>query len=66
VTYSHWIPGTTRPIPESVKLEFYDYATEQGLAETRSHPHDPRAKAMEHELFTTYVPSRWRLRCRPR
>ena len=56
VTYTHWLPGTTRPIPGSMQLEFYDYATEQGRAETRSHPDDPRAKAMAHKLFTQYVP----------
>jgi uncharacterized sulfatase len=56
VTYTKWAPGTTRPIPASLQLEFYDYATAQGRAETRSHPDDPRAKAMAHKLFTQYVP----------
>ncbi len=56
VTYTHWLPGTTRPIPGSLQLEYYDYATAEGRAETRSHPHDPRAKAMAHKLFTQYVP----------
>lgn len=56
VTYTHWFPGTTRPIPRSMQLEFYDYATPEGRAETRSHPHDPRARALAHKLFTQYVP----------
>lgn len=56
VTYTKWFPGTTRRIPESLQLEFYDYATAHGRAETRSHPDDPRAKAMAHKLFTQYVP----------
>jgi len=56
VTYTKWFPGTTRPIPASLQLEFYDYATSRGRAETHSHPHDPRAKAMAHKLFTQYVP----------
>ena len=56
VTYSHWAPGTTRVIPRSVKLEFYDYNTATGRAETRSHPHDPRAKVLAHKLFREYVP----------
>jgi arylsulfatase A-like enzyme len=56
VTYSKWFPGTTRPIPASVFLEYYDYATSEGRAETRSHPHDPRAKAMAQKLFNQYVP----------
>jgi len=56
VTYSHWFPGTTRPIPSSMQLEFYDYSTSEGRAETRSHAHDPRAKALAHKLFNQYVP----------
>ena len=56
VTYSHWLPGTTRPIPGSMELEFYDYATSDGRAETMSHPNDPRAKALAHKLFNQYVP----------
>jgi uncharacterized sulfatase len=56
VTYTKWFPGTTRPIPASLQLEFYDYATAQGRAETQSHPGDPRAKALAHKLFTHYVP----------
>jgi hypothetical protein len=56
VTYSHWLPGTTRPIPASVQLEFYDYATPEGRAETLSRPRDPRAKALASKLFGEYVP----------
>ena len=56
VTYTHWFPGTTRPILGSMQLEFYDYATSHGRAETRSHPHDPRAKALATKLFNQYVP----------
>ena len=56
VTYTHWFPGTTRPIPASMQLEFYDYTTPEGRAEIRSHPHDPRARAMAHKLFTECVP----------
>ncbi len=56
VTYTHWYPGTTRPIPASLRLEYYDYGTPEGRAETQSQPDDPRAKAMAHKLFTQYVP----------
>jgi Sulfatase len=56
VTYSDWTPGTTRPISSTMQLEFYDYATAEGRAETRSHPHDPRAQAMARRLFNQYVP----------
>src|SRR6201996_8878773 len=56
VTYTHWFPGTTRPIPSSLQLEYYDYATAEGRDETRSHPRDPRAKALAQKLFSQYVP----------
>jgi len=56
VTYTKWFSGTTRRVPASLQLEFYDYATAQGRAETRSQPDDPRGKAMAHKLFTQYVP----------
>jgi arylsulfatase A-like enzyme len=56
VTYTDWLPGTTRPIGKSMQLEFYDYATSEGRSETRSHPNDPRAKAMARKLFNQYVP----------
>ena len=42
-----------------MELEFYDYATAEGRAETRSHPHDPRAKALARKLFTQYVPQQF-------
>jgi arylsulfatase A-like enzyme len=57
VTYSHWARGTTRPIPATMKLEFYDYATSTGRAETRSHPDDPRVKPLVNKLFNQYVPT---------
>jgi len=56
VTYSKWAPGTTRPIAASMKLEFYDYSTSAGRAETQSLPDDPRAKALMRKLFGQYVP----------
>jgi uncharacterized sulfatase len=57
VTYSHWVPGTTRPIPTTMKLEFYDYATANGRAELHSNPHDPRVKPLVNKLFNQYVPT---------
>ncbi len=56
VTYTEWAPLTTRRIPTSLKLEFYDYSTAAGRAETESRPNDPRAKAMATKLFNQYVP----------
>jgi uncharacterized sulfatase len=57
VTYSHWARGTTRPIPGTMKLEFYDYATATGRAETLSDPDDPRVKPLLNKLFNNYVPT---------
>jgi uncharacterized sulfatase len=57
VTYSHWAPGTTRPVPGSMKLEFYDYATARGRAELSSNPHDPRVNPLLQKLLTEYVPT---------
>jgi arylsulfatase A-like enzyme len=56
VTYSFWLPGTTRPVKAKMQLEYYDYSTAEGRAETRSHPDDPRAKALAAKLFNQYVP----------
>lgn len=60
VTYSHWAPGTTRVISSTIKLEYYDYNTAEGRAETRSRPDDPRAKALARKLFTQYAPAQMR------
>lgn len=56
VTYTHWLPGTTLPDPRSIELEFYDYTTAEGRAETRSHPDDSRAVELAFKLFGQYVP----------
>jgi uncharacterized sulfatase len=55
-TYSHWAPGTATPVQKTIKLEFYDYATKSGRAETLSSPDDPRAMALARKLFRQYVP----------
>jgi arylsulfatase A-like enzyme len=57
VTYSHWVRGTTRPIRSTMKLEFYDYATAQGRAETQSTADDPRVKPLLAALLDRYVPT---------
>ena len=56
VTYTRWARGTTRPIKASLKVEFYDYATPRGRAETESRPDDPRVKPLLDKLFHQYVP----------
>jgi uncharacterized sulfatase len=55
-TYSHWAPGTAVPLRQGMELEFYDYTTPSGRAETQSLPDDPRARALAGKLFTEYVP----------
>jgi len=45
-TYAKWVDRTAQIMPDSVELEFYDYATEQGLAELASTPGDPRAQEL--------------------
>ena len=40
----------------SVPARIASAIASEGRAETRSHPHDPRAKAMAHKLFNQYVP----------
>jgi len=57
VTYSHWARGTTTPIRATMKLEFYDYATAPGRAETHSDPNDPRVGPLVIKLFNQYVPT---------
>jgi hypothetical protein len=54
VTYSHWMRGTTRPIRATMKLEFYDYATATGRAETLSTPSDARVKPLLNKLLNQY------------
>jgi uncharacterized sulfatase len=56
VTYSHWAPGTTRPIRRSIRTEFYDYRFADGRAETRSRPDDPAVPALLRRLFGEWVP----------
>ena len=57
VTYSHWARGTTTPIRATMKLEFYDYATAAGRAETDSRPDDPRVKPLLTKLLDQYAPT---------
>ena len=57
VTYSHWAPGTTRPIRKSLKTEFYDYRSANGHAETRSRPDDPAVRPLLRRLFNEWVPT---------
>lgn len=56
VVYSKWRALTAAPIAASTQLEFYDYSTPRGRAETQSTPDDPRVPAMLQELRDQLVP----------
>ena len=56
VTYTHWAPGTARPIRASLRTEFYDYRFASGRAETLSRPDDPAIPALLRKLFGQWVP----------
>jgi arylsulfatase A-like enzyme len=54
--YADWRDGTAVIDPDTVELEFYDYATEGGRLELDNQPDHPQARRMLRELFTRYVP----------
>lgn len=56
VTYSHWLPRTTRRVKRGMEIEFYNYATSAGRAELASTPEDPQARVLLRRLFGEYVP----------
>lgn len=49
--YAKWAPYTTQIIPSSVELEFYDYSTSGGRAETFNTPRDSRVPGLVRELM---------------
>jgi arylsulfatase A-like enzyme len=55
ITYSYWATGTTRPIKAGMQLEFYDYSTSEGRAETLSNTDDPRVQPLLKKLFGEYT-----------
>ena len=60
VTYGKWHGFTSRVEPKSLELEFYDYATEGGRAETANTPNDARVPALVKLLHSTLVPNELR------
>jgi arylsulfatase A-like enzyme len=54
-TYSKWTPRTGLIEPETTQLEFYDYATPDGVKELASTPNDPRAQGMLTLLFDRLI-----------
>ncbi|MGX2042120.1 sulfatase-like hydrolase/transferase [Methylocaldum sp. MU1018] len=55
--YSRWQPQTTTIDQSSIELEFYDYATAGGRAETENTPDDPRVQKMLNRLLTDIIPN---------
>jgi len=56
--YTKWVPLTSRIIPSSIELEFYDYSTKDGILELdNTADTDPRAKAMEANLLNNLLPN---------
>ena len=66
VTYTHWAPGTTRPIRASLRTEFYDYRFASGRAETLSRPNDPTIPVLLRKLFNQWVPTQMEAPLPPR
>jgi uncharacterized sulfatase len=60
VAYSHWRPFTTNIIPSSIELEFYDYNTAGGRAETKNTPDDSRVPALLAKLRNNIIPNELR------
>ena len=56
--YTKWVPLTSRIIPSSIELEFYDYSTKDGILELdNTADTDPRAKEMEANLLNNLLPN---------
>jgi uncharacterized sulfatase len=49
-TYSKWRPYTTKIIPDSTEVEFYDYSTVGGRHETHNVPDDSRVQGLLQQL----------------
>ncbi|MDO9711083.1 sulfatase-like hydrolase/transferase [Paracraurococcus lichenis] len=61
-TYATWTPRTGRIEPGTVELEFYDYATPEGVAELANTPGDERAQQMSRLLLDDLIPNELRAR----
>jgi arylsulfatase A-like enzyme len=55
--YANWQSGTTNIVfDDTLELEFYDYSTPGGVAETDNRPNDPRAKGLYNRLVHDLIP----------
>lgn len=55
--YAKWLKGTTRIDRASIEMEFYDYTTEGGRAETHNTPDHPEALALRKTLLDDIIPN---------
>ena len=55
VTYSKWAHGTTRPIPASMQVEFYDYARRRGGRRRTASRTTRGCKPLMNKLFGEYT-----------
>jgi len=62
VTYTKWRSFTAHPLPQSLEVEFYDYATARGRAELENVPDDPRVPALLAHLRNHVIPHELRAR----
>jgi uncharacterized sulfatase len=56
VAYADWLTLTANIDRQSLQIEFYDYATAGGRAETSNTPHDPRVPALLDQLLSNLLP----------
>ncbi len=59
-TYSTWNLVTGQIVPGSTEVEFYDYATMDGVLELANTPQDPRAKPLLDQLLNNLIPNELR------
>ncbi len=60
VTYANWTPTGDIDPATPPEIEFYDYATAGGRAETNNTPDDPRVPALLDQLLSDLLPSELR------
>src|SRR2546423_226144 len=57
VTYANWTPTGDIDPATPPEIEFYDYATAGGRAETNNTPDDPRVPALLDQLLSDLLPN---------
>jgi hypothetical protein len=55
--YANWVPGTTDiAFDSTIEIEYYDYSTPGGRAETHNRKNDPRAAVLYRALLQDILP----------